>query len=62
MRSTIKLAHSLGLRVVAEGVEDESCLNLLMDLDCDVVQGYLISSPKPATEVSLEPYPTVTTT
>jgi diguanylate cyclase (GGDEF)-like protein len=62
VRSTIKLAHSLGLRVVAEGVEDESCLNLLMGLDCDVVQGYLISSPKPATEVSLEPYPTLSTT
>jgi diguanylate cyclase len=56
VRSTIKLAHSLGLRVVAEGVEDESCLDLLTGLDCDLAQGYLISSPKPAAEVSLEPY------
>ncbi len=54
--STIQLAHSLGLRVVAEGVEDESCLNLLTGLDCDVAQGYLISSPKPASELSLQPF------
>lgn len=60
VRSTINLAHSLGLRVVAEGVEDESCLDLLMGLDCDVVQGYLISSPKPAGEVSLAPYEALT--
>ncbi len=56
VRSTINLAHSLGLRVVAEGVEDESCLSLLATLECDVAQGYLISRPKPASEVSLEPY------
>lgn len=62
VRSTINLAHSLGLRVVAEGVEDESCLDLLMGLDCDVVQGYLISSPKRAEEVSLAPYPALTIT
>jgi EAL domain-containing protein (putative c-di-GMP-specific phosphodiesterase class I) len=57
VRSTIKLAHSLGLRVVAEGVEDESCLSLLTGLDCDVAQGFLISRPKPAEEVSFEPFP-----
>jgi diguanylate cyclase (GGDEF)-like protein len=55
IRSTISLAHALGLRVVAEGVEDQDSLELLSSFDCDIVQGYLISKPKPPAEVSLEP-------
>jgi EAL domain-containing protein (putative c-di-GMP-specific phosphodiesterase class I) len=58
IRSTISLAHALGLRVVAEGVEDQASLELLSSFGCDVVQGYLISRPKPAAELSLEPEPT----
>jgi diguanylate cyclase len=54
IRSTISLAHALGLRVVAEGVEDQTSLDLLAGFNCDVVQGYLISKPKPAAELSLE--------
>jgi diguanylate cyclase (GGDEF)-like protein len=54
IRSTISLAHALGLRVVAEGVEDETSLELLSSFGCDVVQGYLISKPKPAGELSLK--------
>jgi diguanylate cyclase len=54
IRSTISLAHALGLRVVAEGVEDQASLELLAGFNCDVVQGYLISKPKPAAELSLE--------
>jgi diguanylate cyclase (GGDEF)-like protein len=54
VRSTISLAHALGLRVVAEGVEDEASLELLVGFDCDLAQGYLISEPKPATELELE--------
>jgi EAL domain-containing protein (putative c-di-GMP-specific phosphodiesterase class I) len=54
IRSTISLAHALGLRVVAEGVEDHASLELLSSFGCDVVQGYLISKPKPAAELSLE--------
>jgi diguanylate cyclase (GGDEF)-like protein len=54
IRSTISLAHALGLRVVAEGVEDETSLELLSSFGCDVVQGYLISKPKPAEELSLK--------
>jgi len=42
VRSTINLAHDLGLRVVAEGVEDASILALLESLGCDYVQGYFI--------------------
>jgi diguanylate cyclase (GGDEF)-like protein len=46
VQSTIELAHSLGLRVVAEGVEDVATLELLSNLGCDLAQGYLISKPK----------------
>ena len=55
VRATVELAHAIGLRVVAEGVEDESCLALLTGVGCDLVQGYLISKPKPAHEVELAP-------
>jgi EAL domain-containing protein (putative c-di-GMP-specific phosphodiesterase class I) len=55
VRSTIDLAHALGLRVVAEGVEDEASLELLGELACDLAQGYLISRPKPASELTLAP-------
>ncbi|MGC3981479.1 MAG: EAL domain-containing protein [Steroidobacteraceae bacterium] len=48
VRSTIELGHSLGLKVVAEGVEDESGLKMLRDLGCDQAQGYFISKPVPA--------------
>ena len=40
--ATVELAHALGLRVVAEGVEDHECLRLLSGLRCDLVQGYVI--------------------
>jgi EAL domain-containing protein (putative c-di-GMP-specific phosphodiesterase class I) len=45
VRSTIELGHGLGLRVVAEGVEDEATLDLLRELRCDLAQGYFISRP-----------------
>lgn len=45
VRSTIDLAHSLGLRVTAEGVENETALTLLTGIGCDVVQGYLLARP-----------------
>jgi len=51
VRSTIELAHSLGLRVVAEGIEDEECFELLSELGTDLAQGYLISRPLPAHEL-----------
>ncbi|MGI9433927.1 MAG: putative bifunctional diguanylate cyclase/phosphodiesterase [Geminicoccaceae bacterium] len=43
--STISLAHNLGLKVVAEGVETEAQLAALRELDCDMVQGFLIAEP-----------------
>jgi len=48
--STIKLAHSLGLSVVAEGIEDQETLDWLIKNNCDMAQGYFISKPKPADE------------
>lgn len=45
VRSTIDLAHNIGFKVVAEGVEDEATYNMLIELNCDVAQGYYISQP-----------------
>jgi diguanylate cyclase (GGDEF)-like protein len=49
--STIELGHSLGLKVVAEGVEEPGAWNLLRRLGCDFAQGYLISRPLEAAQV-----------
>jgi diguanylate cyclase (GGDEF)-like protein len=46
-RSIIELAHNLGLHVVAEGVEDEVTRNLLAEMGCDKLQGFLVSRPLP---------------
>lgn len=51
VRSIIDLAHTLGLSVVAEGVEDESTRDQLADIGCDVVQGYVLSYPMPPEDV-----------
>lgn len=48
VRSTIDLAHNLGLSVVAEGVETPAVWRTLRSLDCDLAQGYLIGRPMPA--------------
>ena len=48
VRSTINLGHDLGLKVVAEGVEDEPTLTRLAALDCDLAQGYYFSKPLPS--------------
>ncbi len=45
VRSTIDLAHNMGLKVVAEGVESEDVLDRLRDLRCDLVQGFHLSRP-----------------
>lgn len=47
VRSTISMAHHLGMRVVAEGIVDETQINHLVGLGCDIVQGYLIGKPMP---------------
>ena len=50
VRSTIELAHNLGLRVVAEGVENEAILRQLVLLGCDQAQGYHFSRPVSAAD------------
>jgi EAL domain-containing protein (putative c-di-GMP-specific phosphodiesterase class I) len=52
VRATIDLGHALGLEVIAEGVEDPRDLQLLRELGCDIVQGYAVGPPAPATEPS----------
>lgn len=51
VHSTITMAHQLGIRVVAEGVEDQEIWDLLDVLECDIAQGYLISRPVSARDL-----------
>ena len=50
VRSTIDLAHNLGLRVVAEGVENAAVWNLLRELNCDQAQGFHMGKPMHVSE------------
>jgi diguanylate cyclase (GGDEF)-like protein/PAS domain S-box-containing protein len=52
VRSIVSLAHSLGLRVTAEGIEDTDQLNALTALGCEYGQGYHFSRPLPAAEIA----------
>ena len=47
----IAMAHILGLKVIAEGVETKEQLNILTDLNCDCIQGFFISCPVSELEV-----------
>lgn len=49
--SMIDMSHRLGIHCVAEGVEDQATLDVLAELGCDQVQGYVIGHPQPADEV-----------
>ncbi|OAN83435.1 hypothetical protein A8B77_02460 [Erythrobacter sp. EhN03] len=51
VRSTVHLAHALGLQVVAEGIETKECLDFLREVGCDLVQGYHVSRPLPAPDL-----------
>jgi EAL domain-containing protein (putative c-di-GMP-specific phosphodiesterase class I) len=51
VRSILTLGGNLGLRVIAEGVEDADALELLRPLGCDLAQGYHIARPLPAAEL-----------
>jgi diguanylate cyclase (GGDEF)-like protein len=55
VRATIDLGHALGLRVVAEGIEDSATLGLLSRAGCDLAQGYFISKPMPAKDLDNRP-------
>ncbi|WP_295992359.1 EAL domain-containing protein [Rugamonas sp.] len=52
VRSTIDLGHNMGLRVVAEGIESEAVWRLLAALGCDQGQGYFMSRPIPADQLT----------
>ena len=52
VRSTIELAHNLGLTVVAEGVENDAALEILVENGCDSAQGYIFSRPCAAPELT----------
>ncbi len=52
VRSTIELAHNMGLKVVAEGVEDARTLEMLRGFHCDIAQGFLISRPLPVKQAT----------
>ena len=45
MRCVVEMAHALGLRVIAEGVETTAQLDFLASLGCDEVQGFLLGRP-----------------
>jgi EAL domain-containing protein (putative c-di-GMP-specific phosphodiesterase class I) len=51
VRTTVQLAHSIGARAVAEGVEDAAMADALRQLGCDMAQGYWLSRPVPAAEL-----------
>src|SRR5262249_44011 len=51
VRSTIDLAHNLGLEVIAEGVESERVQTKLADMGCDAVQGAFTRGPAPARDL-----------
>jgi EAL domain-containing protein (putative c-di-GMP-specific phosphodiesterase class I) len=51
VEATIRLAHSIGIRVVAEGIEDQATWTSLVANSCELVQGYALSRPLPAAEL-----------
>src|SRR6185369_422199 len=52
VRSMIDLARALGLRVVAEGVEDERTWRMLVEAGCDVAQGWFFARPMPGEQLT----------
>ena len=54
VQAMVDVAHRLGLEAVAEGVENEETLRRLVEMDCDLVQGYHVGRPKLAEEFVAE--------
>jgi EAL domain-containing protein (putative c-di-GMP-specific phosphodiesterase class I) len=53
VEAVISLAHNLGIKIVAEGVEQKDQSDLLQSLGCDIVQGYLYAKPQRDQELQL---------
>jgi EAL domain-containing protein (putative c-di-GMP-specific phosphodiesterase class I) len=51
VRSTIELAQNMGLKVVAEGIEDQATLDLISSLHCDIAQGFHMGRPVPVDQL-----------
>ena len=51
VKITIMLGHELGMKVVAEGIENQRTWDLLLSLGCDAAQGYYIAKPMPGDEL-----------
>ena len=51
VKTIVKMAHTLGMTVIAEGVEIEEQLSILKGMDCEIAQGYLFSKPLPAEDI-----------
>ena len=47
----VSLAHTLGLKVIAEGVEDDAQVRMLRELGCDQIQGFYVSRPVPPEDI-----------
>ena len=52
VQAIIQLAHNFNLSVVAEGAEDQFVLQMLIDMGCDQVQGYVFARPMPAVKLA----------
>jgi EAL domain-containing protein (putative c-di-GMP-specific phosphodiesterase class I) len=53
VKAMIELAHGLKIQVIAEGVENEDQMQLLRELKCDCIQGFLLSRPLPPEEINV---------
>lgn len=51
LHSVTSLAHDLGMKVIAEGVENQAALEFVLAQDCDIAQGHLFSRPRPADQI-----------
>ncbi|MBE9568126.1 MAG: phosphodiesterase [Proteobacteria bacterium] len=51
VKAAVDLAHTLGLKIVAEGVEDEKTLDILSEIGCDYAQGYYMAKPMPCDDL-----------
>ena len=51
VKAAVELAHTLGLKTVAEGVENEETFNILAEMGCDYAQGYQMAKPMPCDDL-----------